>query len=86
MYFYVQECTRMYKNVHIPKNSYAPQPLFRLLKSNAHSTRFATLGYKGKTQYNEYDIEIVIRDKGAKQYLYEVKFIDPKNKKAPGRV
>lgn len=38
--------------------------------------------YKGKTQYNGYDIEIVIRDKGAKQYLYEIKFIDPKNKKS----
>ena len=33
------------------------------------------------TSYNGYDVEIVVRDKGEKQFLYEMKFI--KNKKSP---
>ncbi len=31
-----------------------------------------------KTTYNGFDVEIVVRDKGQKQFLYEVKFIDNK--------
>ena len=38
--------------------------------------------YRGKTTFNGFNVEIIVRDKGKRQYLYELQFKETKNKKS----